>query len=272
MPCRVGKTGRFGISERFWTKPIETQGESAQESYQTRHETQTSCEATALLGTEGNINSNLISSICTFSRRRLTCRRPTAPAAPPPDALLLYSSVSSGDGPLHQDQSPKNIMRGRSGELIYDHRLKTVGYRSRINQIPLDPYQPVCHFAEPVGLVQAKAVIFKVTPDKQTRLLVDRGGLQRNTLERPLGTDRHRLSAAGQCMKVTVDAGITPSTYATLSWWFKQQFCKSSIQSGKWYSLYNPNPNINCGEVLSGSDLIQAEQLPASQEVGSLIV
>lgn len=46
-------------------------------------------------------------------------------------------------------------------------------------------HQSVSHLAEPVGLVETKAVVLKLSPDKQAGFESERWGLQPQTLERP---------------------------------------------------------------------------------------
>lgn len=56
-----------------------------------------------------------------------------------------------------------------------------------------DSHQPVGHLGEAVNLVEAKVMIFKLSPDEKARLLSHSGGLEGNTVERPAAKSHGHL-------------------------------------------------------------------------------
>lgn len=74
------------------------------------------------------------------------------------------------------------------------------------NETSHDSHQPVGHLAEPVSLIETKVIIFILSPDKQTRLPSYRGGLERNTLERPerqTGRETQTVKQSGSSLEVS---------------------------------------------------------------------
>lgn len=69
------------------------------------------------------------------------------------------------------------------------------------------PHQPVSRLGEPVGLVEAKVVIFKLHPHKEAGLL-PHGRLQRNTVEGPGRRSDAVYTSKSTLQQVTLTAAV----------------------------------------------------------------
>lgn len=111
---------------------------------------------------------------------KLTCRRLPAPGAPPPNAPLHYSSVSSTDSPPHQGQSPERE-EPNTHQKSRVKKPRPGGAQCGIKDG--DSHHPIGHLVEPVGLVETEVMVLELSPDEQARLLSDRRWLEGNTLK-----------------------------------------------------------------------------------------